>query len=195
LKRRIMSGEIQTPDDLEKQAINLGVGPKDYYSIYPYLVTDIKGEDTEINRIISRNAKIVQGTIASETQSKAYFAFERELSVRYQGKIREWEASGRVGVQPTRLSVAKEIDLEYRRSDEQKELDNAVSDLGRRFTGENPTLVAINIDITENTTIAEIEDALIAAGYSGNKLADYLNTARSALSRVKSAKDRRDALR
>ena len=194
LKRRIMSGEIQTPDDLEKQAINLGVGPKDYYSIYPFLVTDIKGEETEINRIISRNVKIVQGTIPSEEQSKAYFVFDRELSARYQGKITEWEASGSAGIKPTRLSVAKEIDLEIRRSDEEKELQRALANLERRFIGEEATEVQINIEITENTTIEEIEDALIAAGHSGNKLADYVNKARGQLVAVKRAKERRDAL-
>jgi hypothetical protein len=195
LKRRVMSGEIQTPDDLEKQAINLGVGPKDYYSIYPYLVADIKAEEIEINRIISRNAKIVQGTIASETQSTAYFAFDRELSARYQGKITEWQASGSAGTKPTRLSVAKEIDLEYRRSEEQKDINNAVADIERRFTGENPTIVGINIDITETTTLADVEDALRAAGYDDEKLARYLEDARKAFVGLERAKERRDALR
>jgi len=136
----------------------------------------------------------VQGTIPSEEQSKAYFVFDRELSARYQGKITEWEASGSAGIKPTRLSVAKEIDLEIRRSDEEKELQRALANLERRFIGEEATEVQINIEITENTTIEEIEDALIAAGHSGNKLADYVNKARGQLVAVKRAKERRDAL-
>jgi len=195
LKRRIMEGEIQTPDDLEKQAINLGVGPKDYYSIYPFLVTDNKAEEAEIDRIIRQNAKIPQGAIASKTQSKAYFAFDRELSVRYEARINEWEAAGTGGIKPTRLSVAKEIDLERRLSDEQRDLDAAVSTLARRFTGDDAIIVPINIDITENTTFEDVRDALIAAGYSDNELTSHLEDARKAFVGLERAKERRDALR
>ena len=195
LKRRILGSEIQTADDLQKQAINLGVSPKDYYSIFPFLEKDTKAEASEVHRIILRNTKIVEGTTPSQDQSKAYFAFERDLTVRYEDRINEWERGGGVGIRPTRLSIAKEIDLELRRSDEQKELDAAVRNLARRFDPQNPTLVPLNITIDENTTIDVIEDALRAAGYTGNDYNDYVNRARSELATIKRAKDRRDALR
>jgi len=117
------------------------------------------------------------------------------LLVRYEARINEWEAAGTGGIKPTRLSVAKEIDLERRLSNEQRDLDAAVSTLERRFTGDDATIVPINIDITENTTFEDVRDALIAAGYSDNELTRYLEDARRAFVGLERAKERRDALR
>jgi len=194
LKRRVLSNEIQTMDDLEKQATNLGVGAKDYYSIVPFLQTDVKAEATAVDRIIRRNAKIVDGSNASEKQSKAYFKFDRVLTERHDAKIEEWEQGGKVGIMPTKLQTAKEIDLEYRRSDEQKDVNNAVANLARDF-GPGGAQTPLNILIDEDTTEQDIKDALIAKGVEGRKLAAQLDLVKSRISTMQRAVERRDALR
>lgn len=194
LKRRVLSNEIQTMDDLQKQAMNLGVGAKDYYSIVPFLQTDVKAEATAVDRIIRRNAKIVDGSNASETQSKAYFKFDKVLTERYDAKIEEWEQGGKVGIMPTKLQTAQEIDLEYRRSDEQKDVNSAVANLVRDF-GPEGQQHPLNILIDEDTTEQEIKNALVAKGLPDRKLNELMNIARSRLSIMSRAVERRDALR
>ena len=194
LKRRVLSNEIQTMDDLQKQATNLGVGAKDYYSIVPFLQTDVKAEATAVDRIIRRNAKIVDGSNASEKQSKAYFKFDRVLTERYDAKIEEWEQGGKVGIMPTKLQTAQEIDLEYRRSDEQKDVNSAVTNFIRDF-GPEGQQSPLNILIDEDTTEQDVRDALVAKGVKDRKLNELMNIARSRISVMSRAVERRDALR
>lgn len=195
LKRRVLGNEIQTMDDLERQATGLGVSAKDYYSIVPFLQTDRKAEEAQVDRIIRRNAKIVDGSNASEKQSKAYYAFERVLDDRYTARIQEWEQSTRVTLMPTRLDIAKEIDLEYRRSDEQKDVNNAVANLIRSFGAEDGDQFPLNIQLDEDTTEDQIKDALMAAGKQGAELRALMDIARGRISTLKRAVERRDALR
>ena len=194
LKRRVLGNEIQTMDDLERQANALGVGAKDYYSIVPFLQTDVKAEATAVDRIIRRNAKIVDGSNASEKQSKAYFKFERTLDDRYTARIQEWEQSTRVTLMPTKLDIAKEIDLEYRRSDEQKDVNAAVANLARDF-GPEGQQSPLNILIDEDTTEQDVKDALVAKGLPDRKFIELMNIARSRISVMSRAVERRDALR
>jgi|GEM_PF-5468867 len=194
LKRRVLGNEIQTMDDLEQQANALGVGAKDYYSIVPFLQTDVKAEATAVDRIIRRNAKIVDGSNASQKQSKAYFKFERTLDDRYTARIQEWEQSTRVTLMPTKLDIAKEIDLEYRRSDEQKDVNAAVTNFIRDF-GPEGAQTPLNILIDEDTTEQDIRDALIAKGVKDRKLIAQMDLVRSRISTMNRAVERRDALR
>lgn len=195
LKERIFQDKILTFADLEKQAKELNVSPKDVYSIVPFLEASRKEEGSQVRAIIRRNTKIVDGATPTQDQSKAYYKMDRRIEDDFGQALRDWEQGGGVGVKPTRLKIAKQIDLEYRTDDAQKDVNAAVATLVRNFSTEDATQVEINIRIDEDTTLQEIEDALRAMGFEGQEFQAYYNVAKNSMSRLTAAIENRDALR
>lgn len=195
LKERIFQDKILTFDDLEKQARELNVSPKDYYSIVPFLDASRKEEGSQVRAIIRRNTKIVDGATPTQDQSKAYYKMERRIEDDYQQAFDEWEAGGGLGAKPTRIKIARQIDLEYRTDDAQKDVNAAVATLVRAFNTEDATQVEINIRIDEDTTLQEIEDALRGMGFEGKEFQAYYGIAKSGISILTTAIENRDALR
>lgn len=195
LKERVFQDKILTFAELEQQAKQLNVSPKDYYSIVPFLEASRKEEGSQVRAIIRRNTKIVDGSNPTPDQSKAYYKMDRRIEDDFEQAVTEWEQGGGVGAKPTRLKIARQIDLEYRTDDAQKDVNAAVSTLIRAFSTENATQVEINIRIDEDTTLQQIEDALRAMGLEGQEFQAYYNVAKNGMSRLTAAIENRDALR
>lgn len=195
LKERVFQDKILTFAELEQQAKQLNVSPKDYYSIVPFLEASRKEEGSQVRAIIRRNTKIVDGSNPTPDQSKAYYKMDRRIEDDFEQAVTEWEQGGGVGAKPTRLKIARQIDLEYRTDDAQKDVNAAVSTLIRAFSTENATQVEINIRIDEDTTLQQIEDALRAMGFEGQEFQAYYNVAKNGMSRLTAAIENRDALR
>jgi hypothetical protein len=195
LKERVFQDKILTFDDLEKQGKELNVSPKDIYSIVPFLEASRKEEGSQVRAIIRRNTKIVDGSNPTPDQSKAYYKMDRRIEDDFEQAVRDWESGGGVGAKPTRIKIARQIDLEYRTDDAQKDVNAAVSTLVRSFSTEDATQVEINIRIDEDTTLQEIEDALRAMGFEGQEFQAYYNVAKNGMSRLTAAIENRDALR
>lgn len=192
IRRRILSGELQTPEDIMSAASSLNVSAKQMVQVLPLLETKRKEVESIVDKSARSFSKIVPGSDPTRDQSAAYYNFLRQVDQRHEANIAEWQAGGEVGPRPLRSNVSKNLELELRQSVEQTNLDKEVAFLTQRFGPDGTT--PLNITITEYTTEAEIRQALIDAGYTGNKLDDLMRPVAGMIYKIKEARNKRDAL-
>jgi hypothetical protein len=192
IRRRILSGDLQTPEDIMSAASSLNVSAKQMVQVLPLLETKRKETESVVDKSARSFSKIVPGSDPTRDQSAAYYNFLRQVDQRHEADVDEWEAGGEVGPRPLRSSVSKNIELELRQSVEQTNLDKEVAFLTQRFGPDGTT--PLNITITEYTTEAEIRQALIDAGYEGNKLDNLMRPVAGMIYKIKEARNKRDAL-
>jgi len=192
IRRRILAGELQTSKDVRNAAIELNVSAKQMIQVLPLLRTEEKEDESRVEKSARSYSKIVPGSDPTRDQSAAYYNFVRQVDQRHETAVAEWQAGGEVGPRPLRSSVSKGLELELRQSVEQTNLDREVAFLTQRFGPDGTT--PLNITITEYTTEAEIRQALIDAGYEGNKLDDLMRPVAGMIYKIKEARNKRDAL-
>jgi hypothetical protein len=193
IRKEILSGQLTTAGDIENRAAELNVGAKQQIQILPLLATKDKEVESKVDKAARSFSKVVPGSDPTRDQSAAYYDFRRKVDARYQASLDEWTAGGEVGPRPSLIEVAEKFELESRQSVEQTNLDKEVAFLTQRFGPDGAT--PLNITITEYTTEAEIRQALIDAGYTGDKLNDLMRSVPALIYKIKEARDKRDALR
>lgn len=193
MRRRILSGELQTPEDIMGAATELNVSAKQMVNVLPLLETKRKEVESKVDKAARSFSKIVPGSDPTRDQSAAYYDFLRKVDARHEAALTEWEAGGEVGPRPSRFEIAEAFELESRQSVQQANLDKELGFLTQRFGPDGAT--PLNITITEYTTVYEIRQALMDAGYEGNKLEDLMRPVPALIYKIKEARDKRDALR
>lgn len=170
LRSRINAGQIIGYAELQKAANELGLGPKQTLSLAPYL----DSTQNRINNDVEKEARIHSGLITgminvTAKKAKQTNSFIANVQQRYDDAVTNWEANGETGDRPNKAIIAKEYRLELASSDFQKQIDQTIATLGKRYP---------SIDWNEDITTADVESNKDAWGLTSEdvrKIGNYIS--------------------